>query len=633
MLDQVVDQGTVVGSYRIEGVLGRGGMGTVFRARHQDSGRVVALKVMAARPDVDPALGQRLRAEGRAQAALEHPNVVTVYEAGESEHGPYIAMRLIDGPTLVELVRERRLGARDAVELLVQVAGALDAAHAVGLVHRDVKPHNVLVGEGDHAYLADFGLTRAGEQTAVTASGALVGTAAYLAPEVVRGGEATPASDRYAFAAMTFECLTGTPVFPRPTNTAVLFAQANDPPPRIGTRRPGLGDDLDALFEQALSKEPSERPGCASDFVAAVRGALERSGAIELPPPPPPGAEALHASTTDEPLAPVPARVAPVPRRPTRAALLVALGVLAGAAAVAVAWAVLGSGDETQVPVAPADRAGLVYVGADLNGGPTRTLDCRGRAAASASPACTVTQAALPGATVVVPRDGLIRQWSVRGARGDVTLAVLRPREGGLFQVALSDTETAGSAEVQTFRSAVDVEAGDRVGVVVGPASAVGVRPGVAGARIDRWIPPVPGTGRPPDRRGGSGFDSELLVRVGIAPGAAQKSPPRVAGAAAERLPAGEALARTRVKLGTRSVRLALVDAAGRTALDAFAGDRRTARIGIGEMRPGAAITRFYAQPWSPEATGVDVSFVNEGSARLIQRSYVLDASGLTLIR
>jgi hypothetical protein len=633
MLDQMVDQGTVVGSYRIEALLGRGGMGTVFRSRHIDSGRVVALKILAERLDAAPGLSARFRSEGRAQASLEHPHVVTVYEAGESEHGLYLAMRLIDGPPLVDLIRERSLDAGRSLDLLGQIAGALDAAHAAGLVHRDVKPHNVLVGPGDHAYLADFGLTRGGGEASVTASGAIVGTVSYLAPEVVRGGEAGPASDRYAFAAMAFECLTGTVVFPRTSNTAVLFAHANDPPPRIGARRAELGDELDDLFERALAKDPSERPASARELVEAIRRGLERSDAGELPPPPPAGAAALRHDTTSDPAVLNGAAVRPATRR-RAGRRTVALAALAGAAIVAVAWAVLGGGDDPPAAAAAAvDGPGLPYVGADLNGARATPLDCRGRPPQRSSPPCTVVQGALAGATLVVPQNGVIRKWSVRGARGDVSLVVLRPRDGGAFQVSLSATEATGSADVQTFDTDVDVERGDLVGLVVGAGSAVGVRPGVSGARVDRWIPPVPGAGRPPDRRGGAGFDSELMLRVGILPGGERRVPPQVTGAAAERLPAGKAVAQTRVKLGKRTIGLALVRVGPKFALDEFAGGRRYARIDLPDMRPRAEIVRFYALPWSPEQTGIDLFFANEGSARMIQSGYVVTATGFTVIR
>ncbi len=618
MLGQDMD----VAGYRIESLLGRGGMGTVFRARHLDSGRIVALKVLSDDHTTDAGRGERFRGEGRAQAALEHPNVVTVYEAGESDSGLFLAMRLIEGPALSELLREHEVDARRALRLLEQVADALDAAHAAGLVHRDVKPHNVLVGEDDHAYLADFGLTRFSAQTGLTASGALVGSVAYLAPEVVRGDEATAASDRYAFAAMTFECLAGSVVFPRTSEVATLFAQANDPPPRIGARRPELGDGLDELFGRALAKDPSERPGSARELVDAVRRELERSGAIELPAPPLTGAPALSADTpTDPELARPP--IAPAASRGRRTVVLVALAALAGAAVVAGAWALFGAEDSTPASAAPADRAGLVYIGADLNGSPGRTLDCLGRRPAALSPACTVVQAGLPGARVVVPRNGTIRRWSVRGARGEVRLAILRPRDGGAFQIALSPTETVGSAEVQTFETDIEVERGDLVGLIPTRGSGLGVRTGVRGATTQRWIPPVPGVGRPADRGPGSGFDNELLLRVGIQPGGKRRATPQVTGAAAARLPAGRVVRAQRIAVAGRPSRLALVQVGGRFAVDQFTGGRRTARIDVPGLLPGAQIVLFEAAVWSPDQTGLDLAFINEGSARLVQTGYV----------
>ncbi len=291
--------GTVAGSYRIEEVLGRGGMAVVYRARHVEHGREVALKTLGGELSSDPEFVARFRREGRLQASLEHPHVVTVYEAGESEHGLYLAMRLIRGSTLAALMEGRALDARRALALLAQVADALDAAHAAGLVHRDVKPQNVLVGDSDEAYLGDFGLTRLGGATSVTAPDRLLGTVAYLAPEVIRGAEATPASDRYSFAAMLFECLTGTAVYPRTSQAAVLYAHTSEPPPRIAGRRHELPPSLDRLFDRALSKDPRRRPGSAAALVAAVRGELEGAGAADLGPPPPPGAGALGGATAE----------------------------------------------------------------------------------------------------------------------------------------------------------------------------------------------------------------------------------------------------------------------------------------------------------------------------------------------
>jgi serine/threonine-protein kinase len=630
----MVDRGTVIGGYRVEGLLGRGGMGEVFRASDVESGRVVALKLMADGVGPDPRRDARFRGEGRVQASLDHPHVVTVYDAGESEHGLYLAMRLIDGPTLADLIRERRLDARHALDLLDQVADALDAAHDEGIVHRDVKPHNVLIAEGDHAFLADFGLTRAGAEPSLTASGALVGTVAYLSPEVVRGGEATAASDLYAFAAMTFECLTGTTIFPRTSGASVLFAHANDPPPRISARRQELGAALDAVFERALSKEPSERAASAREFVADVRREMETSGTDELPPPPAARNAALgRTGPTADSI--VPASLpgpAPAPAR-RRTIALVALAALVGAAIVAVAWlAVGGQDDEAAAPVA-ADRPGLEYVGSPLEGPAGRALDCRGRPPGPSSPACTVVQSALPDQTVVVPRNGVIRQWQVRGARGELTLAITRPREGGSFQVATSDTEVVGSADVQSFDTEIDVERGDRIGLIVPPGSAVGTREGDRGTATDRWLPQLAGVGRPADRKAGTGFDRELLLRVGIAPGAKRLQPAQVKGAAAADLPAGDVLRRTSAPLGDETIRLELVRRGRDFSVDKLEGGRRTASIAVPKMRPGAHVIRWLAAAWDPQTTGIDLWFYNEGSGRIVQTGYVVTPDGFLSLR
>ena len=170
--------GTEVGGYRIEGILGQGGMGVVYEATQLSLNRRVALKVLTASLSEDPSFKERFRREGRLQASIDHPHIVTVYEAGEAEVGLFIAMRLIRGPNLKDLIVGGELGAERAMHLLGPVAEALDEAHGLGLIHRDIKPQNVLVGGRDHAYLADFGLTKAPDTTALTMSGAFVGHAA-----------------------------------------------------------------------------------------------------------------------------------------------------------------------------------------------------------------------------------------------------------------------------------------------------------------------------------------------------------------------------------------------------------------------------------------------------------------------
>jgi hypothetical protein len=279
------------------------------------------------------------------------------------------------------------------------------------------------------------------------------------------------------------------------------------------------------------------------------------------------------------------------------------------------------------------DRPGLQYIGASLDGAPGRPLDCRGRPPGASSPPCTVVQSALPGATVVVPRNGVIRHWEVRAARGELTLVVTRPREGGSFQVSTSSTETVGSADVQGFDADIDVESGDRVGLHVSPGSAVGVRDGAAGTTTERWLPPLTGLDRAADRGTGTGFDRELLLRVGLLPGGHFRSPPQVTGSAAARLPAGRVRNRRSARLGRRKIDLALVQLGSTFALDEFAGGRRLARLGLPGMRPGAQVTLFLTAAWSPTQVGLDVSYVNQDSARVAQHTYVVTAKGFTLVR
>jgi hypothetical protein len=223
---------------------------------------------------------------------------------------------------------------------------------------------------------------------------------------------------------------------------------------------------------------------------------------------------------------------------------------------------------------------------------------------------------------VVVPEHGVIRRWSVRGARGEVSLSVLRQRDGGAFQVALSSTEAVGSADVHSFDADIEVERGDLVGLRVTPGSAVGVRDTAAGATTERWIPAVGGFGRAADRGRGTGFDHELLLRVGVVPGAGPRKPRQTTGSAAEALPPGRVERRSAVRIGGRSVEVALVQVGRQFYLDQLIGDRRRARIEVPGMRPRAHVARFELAKWGPALGGVDVSYVNEESARVVQLTY-----------
>jgi serine/threonine protein kinase len=271
----VLKPGDTVGGFRIEGVLAEGGMSVVYAASQLSPSRRVALKLLAAELGDDPGFRERFRRESRLQAGLEHPHIVSVYEAGESEHGLFFAMRLVPGPTLKERILDGGpLDPHWSVRILGQVAGALDAAHEVGLIHRDVKPQNILIGESDHAYLADFGLTKALDAEALTATGQLIGTIEYLAPEQARMEPATRRSDVYQLAAVLYECLAGAVPFERPTAAAVLFAHLADPPPSLAQRRPDLPEALSDAIARGMAKDPADRPGSAGELMRAATAAL-----------------------------------------------------------------------------------------------------------------------------------------------------------------------------------------------------------------------------------------------------------------------------------------------------------------------------------------------------------------------
>lgn len=262
-------------------------MGTVYRATQLSLERVVALKVLTAELSADPAFRERFRREGLLQAALDHPHIVTVYEAGEADGRLFLAMRMVEGPTLKDLILRRQLDDRRALRLLTQVAEALDAAHAKGLIHRDVKPQNVLVGAGDHAYLADFGLTKANDDAAMTETGQFVGTIDYISPEQARGGQATARSDVYALTAVLCECLTGRVPFERSTEERALLAHLTEPPPRLSQVRSDLPAAMDEVVAQGMAKDPAERPASAGELMLRARRSL---GAVPAEAPAPPAA-------------------------------------------------------------------------------------------------------------------------------------------------------------------------------------------------------------------------------------------------------------------------------------------------------------------------------------------------------
>lgn len=261
------------GRYVIEAELGRGGQAAVYRARQSATERDVALKVFAELDDAGKLA--RFRREAVAAARVDDPRIVTVYESGDVDGVPFIAMRLVPGPSLAELVaRFGPLPPARALTILDDVASAVDAAHEHGLVHRDIKPANVLLDLDDRAYLSDFGVARMDDVPGLTRRGDWLGTVEYVSPEQAAGHQATAASDIYAFAVLAFEVLCGRPPFTHRQASAVLVAHVREAPPSALEINRDLPPEIDAALAPALAKDPAARPAYARDVVDAVRVAL-----------------------------------------------------------------------------------------------------------------------------------------------------------------------------------------------------------------------------------------------------------------------------------------------------------------------------------------------------------------------
>jgi YVTN family beta-propeller protein len=344
-----LDVGSEFAGHRIVGVLGRGGMGIVYRATKLALDRDRALKVIAPALSSDPRFRERFKRESRMAAAIEHPNVIPVHDAGEEAGMLYLAMRLVEGSDLHRVAVDSGLGVGRAAWIIGGVAEALDAAHAAGLVHRDVKPANVLieVGEGgEHVYLSDFGITRTttGGDT-LTGTSEFVGSVQYIAPEQAASEPVDARTDVYSLGGVAHFALSGRPPFARDTEMATLFAHANAPRPRPTEADPSLPPEVDDVIARAMAPDPADRYATAgdlaSDLARALRLAPGKPTAASLPSP---------AAAPDETV-PLPAE-----RRGWRGVLLAAL-LAAGAAAIA-AVVVLSDGDGAGGGAGPATRSG-----------------------------------------------------------------------------------------------------------------------------------------------------------------------------------------------------------------------------------------------------------------------------------
>ncbi|MGZ8695130.1 MAG: serine/threonine-protein kinase [Gaiellaceae bacterium] len=318
--------------YRDPVRVGHGAMGDVYRAHDELLDRDVAIKLLAQRFAEDPEIRARFAREGLAAARLSaEPGIVTVFDVGEANGRPFIVMELVPRGSLAERLAEGPPPVGRALEWLEGAARALDAGHRRGVVHRDVKPGNLLLDAADRVHVADFGVASAAGLESLTMTGTILGTAGYLSPEQAAGGRATPASDRYGLAVVAWELLSGRRPFAAESATAEAAAHVHDPPPSLhGTRADLPWSELDAVFARALAKDPAERPASCAELVDQLRSAF------------------LSASTTTRIVAPAPVAAPSSSRRRRPAVGLVAVALTALLAGGALAVALARRGDETR---------------------------------------------------------------------------------------------------------------------------------------------------------------------------------------------------------------------------------------------------------------------------------------------
>ncbi len=267
--------------YRLVSLIGHGGMSIVYRAEHIGLERTVALKLLSPQLSGDEAFRERFRRESKVAASLEHPNIIPIYEAGGESDVLYIAMRYVDGADLKTRLKESgQLEVQQVVSLVAQVAAALEAAHAKGLIHRDVKPANILIAPGagvegsDHVYLSDFGVAKNSGAAGLTKTGLFVGTAEYASPEQIEGKELDGRADIYSLGCVAYEALSGAPTYEKDSEVAMMYAHLLEPAPKLTERRPDLAPAVDEVIAKAVAKSRDDRYAQPSEFALALKGAV-----------------------------------------------------------------------------------------------------------------------------------------------------------------------------------------------------------------------------------------------------------------------------------------------------------------------------------------------------------------------
>lgn len=657
---------TTVAGWTLGAELGRGASGVVHAARRPGDAADAAMKRLGPGVAADPLARRRFLRGAAVQASLQHAGVLAVLDHGEDpEAGPFVVTPRCRGGSLRDRLAAG-VSPRELLALLEPVAAALDVAHAAGVVHRDVKPSNVLLDQ-DRAFLTDFGLARFRDDEDATVAGGVIGTLAYVAPEVVRGAPASAASDRYALAGILVEGLTGEPVFPRTTDAALLYAHVDAAPPLLSDRRPELGPAIDGILAAALAKDPEARPTSCAGLLRDVGAALGQRG-LALGPVGPPrrvvpaaddrtlaGGESVgdadgHDADGSWPDAggpgPAdPARAIDGPgsprraagagrsttdddgrRRPGRRRRWIGAATTAGVAGVVALLLSTGgddraAGDDTP---APAVARGTVVLGADLAPGTLERAACALRRSTEDGEACSVVPVRLPGRRLRVPTDGAVRAWAVRGAGGELALQVLRRRAGRIFQVARSQTTVVVGEGAHRYPVELAVEAGDELALALTPASHIGVRPD-AGARAERYLRPV--GGEVPVATGGDRLlQGAVALRVELDAGGVPTPPRQIVGAAAARLPAGRTVGVDETTLPDgRRVRVVLRAVGGQVVADLERGGRRRARIVVPDCDPAGRPVELKAFRSPGDPSQLNVGWLNPGSERPVEHYFGLD--------
>ena len=359
-------EGTPFGRYRLIELVGRGGMGEVWRAYDTVTDRVVALKVLPTQMSEDPDYETRFRREARAAAGLNNPHIVPIHDYGEIDGRLFVTMRLIDGQDLAATIARGPLPPARAVKIIDQIAGALHAAHRNQLIHRDVKPSNILLDEDDNAYLIDFGIARAATDTKMTNTGMTIGTWAYMSPERFTIGQTDPSVDTYALACVLHETLTGKTPYPGDSIEQIAAGHMFTPPPRPSLIRPGLPPQLDDVIATGMAKNPGDRYPTVRDLARAARSALTGTAPASAPTITAPTATARTVAAAG-PISPTdPTQHASRPESPNssppktprkrRTVILGAVGALVVIAALTAALVIPGSEDHRDEKPSPTSQ-------------------------------------------------------------------------------------------------------------------------------------------------------------------------------------------------------------------------------------------------------------------------------------